>query len=398
MPSLLGRQEKGVGQKAIEEEEDVLLPPSVVAEKGGCGVENKRVNETAEVQRSEGFGADGPKLEPEIGTRILAMRGDGQPLTSSERQFMEPRFGADFSAIRIHTNQEADTHSRALHARAFTLGSDIFFRAGEYTPGKADGRRLLAHELTHSIQQGAAHPLNGPHIGARSTAVPFLQRQPAPPAPAPVVVPAGRATLNFLPILQDRVPTGWGVTAPDRAVLDITAYASGGSWKCVITTADQQTHQGTRLLPGVVEVTPALVAAEASCATLQTMITSLNTVANQGTHSGFYMLAAVQAHENLHVTQWQTGMAPHYTTLRTAVEALTVPLASHADAAAAKTAIQALPAFTAARATFRAGETTVASATAAHAPIAPFNAAEHGVVDPMIATIRARRTALTCAP
>jgi hypothetical protein len=399
IPSTLGGHELGVGRKGIEDEEDVFLQENAVAEKCSCGEDNKRVEEKAEVPRSEGFGAEGSKLEPEIGTQIQAKRGDGRPLTSSERRFMEPRFGVDFGAIRVHTNQEADTHSRALHARAFTMGSDIFFRAGEYTPGNAEGHRLLAHELTHSIQQGAARPLNGPYIGARSTAVPLLQRQPAPPAPAPpVVVPAGRATLNFLPILQDRVPAGWGVTAPDRAVIDITAYASGGTWKCVITTADQQTHQGVRLLPGVVEVTPALVAAEASCPTLQTMITSLNTVANQGTHSGFYMLAAVQAHEDLHVTQWQTGMAPHYTTLRTAVEALTVPLASHADAAAAKTAIKALPAFTAAMATFRAGETTVASATASHAPIAPFNTAEHGVVDPMIATIRARKTALKCPP
>jgi hypothetical protein len=203
--------------------------------------------------------------------------------------------------------------------------------------------------------------------------------------------------LNFLPILQDQAPAAWGVTQPDRAVLDITAYASGANWKCVITTADQQTHQGVRLLPGVVEVTPALVAAEASCATLQTMITSLNSVANQGGHSGFYMLAAVRAHENLHVTQWQTGIAPHYATLRTAVEALTVPLASN-TAASAKAAIKALPAFTAALATFRAAETTIAANTAAHTPMAPFNAAEHGVVDPMITTIKARRTALTCPP
>jgi hypothetical protein len=166
----------------------------------------------------------------------------------------------------------------------------------------------------------------------------------------------------------------------------------------VITTADQQAHQGVRLLDHVVEVTPALVAAEGSCATLQTMITSLNTVANQGAHSGFYMLSAVQAHENLHITQYRSAVAPVFRTLKAAVEALSVPAASAADAAAAKTAIKALPAFTAAMATFNAAELAANNATAAHSPMAPFSAIEHTVVDPMITTIKARRTALKCAP
>jgi hypothetical protein len=166
----------------------------------------------------------------------------------------------------------------------------------------------------------------------------------------------------------------------------------------VVTKADQQARQGVRLLPGVVEVTAALVAAEADCATLQTMITSLNTVANQGAHSGFYMLAGVQAHETLHVTQYRADLAPHFTTFKTAVEALTVPFASHANAAAAKTAIKALPAYTAAAAALHAGDVAANNATAAHSPVAPFNTAEHGVVDPMVVTIKARRTGLKCAP
>jgi len=72
---------------------------------------------------------------------------------------MEPRFGFDFSMIRIHSDSEADAQNRELHARAFTVGSDIFFRHGEYTPGSGDGNRLLAHELTHTLQQSATgHP------------------------------------------------------------------------------------------------------------------------------------------------------------------------------------------------------------------------------------------------
>ena len=140
------------------------------------GGQEKIVHGKAEVQRSRGLGADGPKLAPQSGARIQAMRGDGRALTSSERGFMEPRFGVDFSGIRIHTSQEADTHSRALHARAFTLGSDIFFRGGEYTPGKAESQRLLAHELTHTIQQGAASSLTGP-MGVQGGCPPTVQRE-----------------------------------------------------------------------------------------------------------------------------------------------------------------------------------------------------------------------------
>ena len=225
-----------------------------------------------------------------------------------------------------------------------------------------------------------------------------VQRQAPPPGPD-WVAPAGRASLNCLAILNDAVPTGsnWGVTHFDDPVIDITAYASGGSWSCMITQADEQTHQGVRLLPGQVEVTPALVAGEASCPRLKTMRTSLDSIASQGPKSGFYMIAAVQAHEDVHVSQYRAGMPPHYTTLKTAIEALTVPFAGTATAAAAKAAIKALPAYTAV-ATFHAADVAENNKTGTHSPVAPFNTAEHGVVDPMVTTIRARETALACPP
>jgi hypothetical protein len=374
--------EKNRNRKGIEDEDEPFKELRI-AEKCACA-DDDRAGETVRVQRREGSGTEGG-IAPEIGARIAEMRGNGRPLDSSERGFMEPQFGVDFGAIRVHSDEEADTHARALHARAFTVGSNIFFRAGEYTPGTAEGRRLLAHELTHTIQQGSAR---------RATRL--VQRQPAPPVAAPAPAPVGLASVNFLPVIMDQVPTGWGVTVEDDAVIDITAFASGGAWKCVITTANQQARQGVRLLPGVVEVTPALVAAEGSCATLQTMITSLDTVANQGADSGFYMLSAVQAHENLHITQYRGDLAPHYATLKTTLEALSVPAAGIADAAAAKAAIKALPAFTTAMATFHAGDVAANNKTAAHTLAATFSAAEHTVVDPMIATIKARRTTLKC--
>lgn len=85
--------------------------------------------------------------------------GGGAPLAPSERAFFEPRFGRDFSDVRIHTGTTADTSAKSINARAYTLGSEITFARGEYTPGTSSGRRLLAHELVHAVQQrGTAGP------------------------------------------------------------------------------------------------------------------------------------------------------------------------------------------------------------------------------------------------
>lgn len=80
--------------------------------------------------------------------------GRGRALDRATRDFMEPRFGHDFSGVRAHTGAEAAGLARSVQARAFTLGQDIVFGGGEYAPGTHAGQRLLAHELTHTIQQG----------------------------------------------------------------------------------------------------------------------------------------------------------------------------------------------------------------------------------------------------
>ncbi|MFI0607105.1 MAG: DUF4157 domain-containing protein [Anaerolineae bacterium] len=85
--------------------------------------------------------------------QIAALRGGGQPLPEATRSFFEPRLGFALSKVRVHSNSQAAETARAVNARAFTVGRDVVFGAGEYAPGTTEGRRLLAHELVHVTQQ-----------------------------------------------------------------------------------------------------------------------------------------------------------------------------------------------------------------------------------------------------
>ncbi|MEO7337553.1 MAG: DUF4157 domain-containing protein, partial [Caldimonas sp.] len=83
----------------------------------------------------------------------------GRPLDGTLRAWFEPRFGRSFEQVRIHTGDDAAARSEALHARAWTLGPDIWFNHGQYDPKSAPGRHLLAHELAHVAQAGGAGPI-----------------------------------------------------------------------------------------------------------------------------------------------------------------------------------------------------------------------------------------------
>jgi hypothetical protein len=93
-------------------------------------------------------------------SRISFPKGQGQPLPLSLREFFEPRLGYEFSQVRIHSDARAAEDAKTLHAKAFTAGGDIVFGEGQYAPEKPEGLRLLAHELTHVIQQtGSNQPI-----------------------------------------------------------------------------------------------------------------------------------------------------------------------------------------------------------------------------------------------
>lgn len=120
-------------QSSGEEEEELMMKP-LSANKGGF------------------------ETDLEIEKRINGQKGGGNELPNGVRSFMEARFQRDFSGIHIHSDSEAASLNQNLHARAFTLGRDVFFNSGEYQPDSDSGKRLLAHELTHVIQQTGSAP------------------------------------------------------------------------------------------------------------------------------------------------------------------------------------------------------------------------------------------------
>ncbi|HYP01209.1 MAG TPA: DUF4157 domain-containing protein [Pyrinomonadaceae bacterium] len=111
--------------------------------------EDRRIVQTKRVTGESSPAPASHRLHAETG----APQGGGASLPQSARAFFEPRFGHDFTHVRVHTDARADEMARAINARAFTVGQDIGFRAGEYQPDSFEGRKLLAHELTHTLQQ-----------------------------------------------------------------------------------------------------------------------------------------------------------------------------------------------------------------------------------------------------
>ena len=108
------------------------------------------VTSATEIQRKEERQNNAPTVVDD------AIRSGGNPLDGETRSFMENRFGYDFSNVKIHNDSLAASSARSIQALAYTHGNNIVFNEGQYAPGTTSGRRLLAHELTHTIQQGAA--------------------------------------------------------------------------------------------------------------------------------------------------------------------------------------------------------------------------------------------------
>jgi len=147
-------EEEKVQRTEVKEEEEKVQRACADCEKEK---EVQRAPEKEEEKTIRGSGiVAGMTVSRSVATRLQSRAGQGSPLPGATRQEMSGAIGADFSAVRIHTDSEAETISQSLNAQAFTLGKDIYFNRGKYAPESQEGKRLLAHELVHVRQQGAA--------------------------------------------------------------------------------------------------------------------------------------------------------------------------------------------------------------------------------------------------
>ena len=157
-------------------------PPRACACGGGCSCYTERPRlgpermQAKHIQSSELGQTEAPPLVREV------LASPGQSLDTATRSLMEERFGYDFSRVRIHADGKAAEAAQTIHALAYTAGDNVVFGAGQYSSGTSKGRRLLAHELTHVIQQQAAAPkiARSPGDGsvvAVGTTNPVIQRQ-----------------------------------------------------------------------------------------------------------------------------------------------------------------------------------------------------------------------------
>lgn len=154
------------------------------------------------------------------------LRSPDQPLDVATRAIFEPRFGYDFSGVRLHTSAKAAESARAVNALAYTMGRDIVFGAGQYAPETSAGRALLAHELTHVIQQSQAQPASQPL--AISSPVDTEERE-ADSVVNAFVVGGPMPTLSSAPLAIDRQPvSGSGQSGKTQTITDPNAVVRGG--------------------------------------------------------------------------------------------------------------------------------------------------------------------------
>jgi len=139
-------------QRQVEEEEEELQTKPLP---GAADLAFQRQDEGQEEEPLQAKREAGrtPSLTSAVESSIVSQRGSGKSLPDSERAFFGSRFDHDFSGVRVHADSQAGILAKTVQARAFTVGRDIFFGQGEYSPGSLEGRKLLAHELTHVVQQ-----------------------------------------------------------------------------------------------------------------------------------------------------------------------------------------------------------------------------------------------------
>jgi len=172
---VLRMPEQGIQRQPVEKTLASEITPLVQRDIGKEG-------EKEDIFRAKESGKSSP--EPGFQNRLTQLKGGGNPLPEPTQKSMKSRFGASFSAVRVHSGSEAAGLAREINARAFTSGKDIYFGENQFRPGTESGDRLLAHEMTHVIQQrgDSSRPVSRVQMSSDAENVMIARKDAALPA------------------------------------------------------------------------------------------------------------------------------------------------------------------------------------------------------------------------
>lgn len=149
---VMAMHDSAVQRQPMEEEEELVQPKTLTDSHENIQLQSEEEEEEPIQTRQDSPSRNDTTPVPWLVSRLKSGHG-GSSLPASSRSFMEKRFGRDFSGVKVHDGPEAIRMSSALNAQAFTHGKNIYFNRGRFQPGTSDGRKLLAHELAHVVQQ-----------------------------------------------------------------------------------------------------------------------------------------------------------------------------------------------------------------------------------------------------
>lgn len=148
----------------IEEEEKEAVQAKLTDNNRLQRQEEEADEEEKELGQSKSLNNKALLVNNGLHNKIQSLKGGGQPLPATARAFFEPRFGRNFSSVRVHADSHVAGLARSLNAKAFTTGENIIFGSGQYSPDSAHGKKLMAHELTHVLQQTSSNSLKTPGL------------------------------------------------------------------------------------------------------------------------------------------------------------------------------------------------------------------------------------------
>ncbi|WP_052344944.1 DUF4157 domain-containing protein [Planktothrix rubescens] len=162
-------------QRQEGEEEDLQMKPDISSIQRQEGEEEEIQAKSTQPDQQVMAGGD---ASTELETSIQTAKGGGQPLDGGLQRSMGQAMGADFSGVKVHTDSQSDQLNQSIQAKAFTTGQDVFFRQGAYEPSSRGGQELIAHELTHVVQQNGGAVQRSPEIQRDGGETPVATKTP----------------------------------------------------------------------------------------------------------------------------------------------------------------------------------------------------------------------------